>query len=100
MSWRRDPWRDHSPLTSAPTVYLHTPHQICPEYPQCPREERRCLNEVRGQGARVSENVRLSNGLLATDFSLGYIMKHHFRRKTKVAPIVAPLSIPVSAPDT
>ena len=54
---------------------------ICPDYPQCPKEERKYLNEVRAMGRSVPLGFKLSNGLKATEFCLQYIMKNHFKRK-------------------
>lgn len=80
-----DPWSDrlssrkHQPplVVTREDVYL----EICPRYPTCPKEERRCLQEIRSLGVSVPDNYVLSNGLVITDFCLAYIMRHHFKPK-------------------
>jgi hypothetical protein len=53
----------------------------CPNYPTCPKEERRCLSELTKGGGKLPDNFVLSNGMMAVDFCLHYIMRHHFKRK-------------------
>ncbi len=60
---------------------LHMP--LCPNYPSCVKEERKCLQEIRAQGPSIPDNYVLSNGLVATDFALYFVMKHHLKRKGK-----------------
>lgn len=81
-----DPWTDA--CRRPPKTPVNTDddddacrHKICPEYPQCPKEERKFLNEVRAMGANVPLNIKLSNGMCATDFCLQYIMNNHFKPK-------------------
>lgn len=78
-----DPWKDRTPDTDAVTT---STAKICPNYPQCGKEERKCLNELRAAagtaGQPVPNNFKLSTGIRATDFSLGFIMKNHFKRKS------------------
>jgi len=74
-----DPWQDCRRVPTTPVPGGHP--DICPNYPRCPRQERKYLNEVRGVGKNVPANFKLSNGTRATDFCLQYIMKTHFKRK-------------------
>lgn len=74
-----DPWQDRRP--SLPVVVGGIP-DICPNYPSCPREERKFLNEIRGAGKGIPSTFKLSNGTRAADFCLHYIMKNHFKRKS------------------
>ena len=76
-----DPWKERC---STPAVTTVTP-KICANYPQCAKEERKCLNELRAAGASnnpLPNNFKLSNGVRATDFSLCFVMKNHFKRKS------------------
>lgn len=76
-----DPWQDRrknaTPLPTDPSTCLPN----CPDYPQCSKEERKYLNEIRAAGKNIPITFKLSNGMRATDFSLQYIMKNHFKRK-------------------
>jgi hypothetical protein len=76
-----DPWKERF---STPAVTTTTTTKICANYPQCAKEERKCLNELRAAGALgqpVPNNFKLSNGVRATDFSLQFLMKSHCQRK-------------------
>lgn len=73
-----DPWEGKK---SKPLIERDSPHVICPNYPVCPKEERRLLNEVRSLQTNISPNHKLSNGMRVTDFCLQYTMIHHFKRK-------------------
>lgn len=75
-----DPWQDrhHKTTSQVDTEIVH----ICPNYPTCPKQERKYLNEVRTLDKNVSTKFKLSNGMRATDFCLQYIMKNHFQRKS------------------
>lgn len=80
-----NPWKDRpcggSREAAAAGAPPDSPRSICPGYPECAKEERRCLNEVRAMGRGVPLGFKLSNGLKATEFCLQYIMKNHFKRK-------------------
>lgn len=94
-----DPWDNEPRLLSTPLMHKRQKSSssgkappssdqgyldICPRYPTCSKEERRCLQELRALGQAVPETYRLAtNGLLVTDFCLGYIMRHHFKAKDK-----------------
>lgn len=84
-----DPWQDRRTYAGAkvspPSPTLSNKSQsppICHDYPGCPKEERKFLNEIRAAGKNIPMSFKLSNGMKATDFSLQYIMKNHFKRKT------------------
>lgn len=74
-----DPWQDRHHKTST-QVDMEIVN-ICPNYPTCPKQERKYLNEVRSLDKNISTKFKLSNGMRATDFCLQYIMKNHFKRK-------------------
>lgn len=75
---KMDPWEDRCvPVTTTKLITT----KICPNYPQCTKDERKFLNEVRSVGKHAPANFKLSNGIRATDFCLFYIMKTHFKRK-------------------
>lgn len=75
-----NPWQERERVV-VNTVSESQPAPICADYPTCPKEERRLLNEVRAIEKNVSQNYKLSNGMRATDFCLEYIMRNHFKRK-------------------
>lgn len=82
---RMNPWRDTTErIPKVEVVTVLCPRDICPDYPTCSKEERKCLNEIRTYGKDYHESSSvLENGLDAQSFSLAFLMKHHFRRKTK-----------------
>lgn len=73
-----DPWHDRCSVTPAAASTV----KICPNYPQCAKEERKCLNEIRAAGSSgMPNNYKLSSGIRAAEFSLAYIMMSHYKRK-------------------
>lgn len=72
--WKDRFWTDNQEVTT-------TAAKICPNYPLCPKEERKLLNEVRVAGQNVPNNYKLSTGIRATDFALCLLMRTHFRKK-------------------
>ena len=77
-----NPWADRrrrDKSTETGNAFTFTPS---PQYPSCPKEERKYLNELNQAGGDLPHNFELSNGMMATDFCLEYIMKHHFKRKS------------------
>lgn len=78
-----NPWADRrrrDKNSETGNAFTFTPS---PQYPSCAKEERKCLNELnRAGGGDLPSNFVLSNGMMATDFCLEYITKHHFKRKS------------------
>ena len=86
-----DPWKDSPKKGRDATQQKQVQHQhppqsgplfcSCKEYPSCPKEERKFLQEIRSVGKDIPKTYVLSNGMKATDFSLLYIVKNHFQKK-------------------
>ena len=74
-------WQQQQQQQQPPPTPATPSAAICEGYPQCPKDERKCLNEIRAAGRGVPLGFKLSNGLKATEFCLQYIMKNHFKRK-------------------
>jgi hypothetical protein len=75
-----NPWVDRRPSDPKPPA---SPRVICPNYPTCPKEERKYVQEIRSKGKDIPKTFILSNGVKAVDFSLQYLMTTHFRRKVE-----------------
>lgn len=79
MSFTPNPWIDKSlPPSQSPGIV-----QAPKNYPATLRDEKRCLQEIRGKGAGISVNAILSTGIRAMDFALFYVSKYHLIRKNK-----------------
>ena len=76
---KMDPWTDR--FSKDNQTETTTTAKICLNYPTCPKEERKLLNEIRAAGQNVPNNYKLSTGIRATDFSVCFLMRTHFKRK-------------------
>ena len=85
MSYLSNPWLDRShdggdDCAEAASISMPVP-ELDLVYPTDIKDERKCLQEIRGQGKSIPMNYVLQNGMKATDFALMFVMKHHLKRK-------------------
>jgi hypothetical protein len=76
-----NPWREREEKNVDAldaTEFAFAPH---PRYPTCLKEERAMLCELNKAGPDVPCNFVFSNGMLAQDFCLQYLIKHFFKKK-------------------